>query len=267
MAMTWEETELVFPLLRERAIEQGTCFCKCGCRAEGVAPVSRFERIEPGICGTCTKSRAQYLHERATGPASIYRDPEEDEAPKAAPTPSTPEERSEAIAYLTGYGDGPTPLVERLLKRLDSYKTLTDAEVRSALRSKAADARYAQRVMERTERRPLKPRVRRVKPPVRVHIPKTVPEGDYAISDGLKGWVMVRVERPKVGYRKGWTVVRAAADLEMVEVGRQRPMGFLNAFTGTLPAYEGTMPRALALLISNPAKAAADYRQLMEVPE
>lgn len=268
MAMTWDEAQLAFPILRDRAIREQTCFCKCGCRAEGVTSVVRFGKTEPGICAKCQKSRAIDLHERAVGAASIYR--EADEVPaKVAATPVSDDERAEAVAYLTGYGDDATPLVERLRKRLDSYKTLTDAEVRSALRSKDADVRYAQRVVERVESRRV-PRYKRNKRPVpveRVHIPKSLPAGDYAISDGRTGWLLMRVDRCKRGKMRGWVFVYAAPDPSLVKIGAQRPLSLMDALTGSSPEYSGKMPNAVALLISNPTKAAADYRQLMEGAE
>jgi hypothetical protein len=253
MTMTWEDTQLVFPIYRERAIREQTCFCKCGCREAGVPPVSLFGHPEPGICAACKKARNWRMHERAVSAASIYRDPEDEaEEPQPDPQPVSADERDDAVAYVLDYGEGGTALIERLRERLEKGQPLTDTQVRSALRSKAADERYASRVLKRADSRS----------EVRVSIPKDVRSGYYAVSDGSGGWVFIKLARPSRGPRQGWTVVSASATMTLVEVGSQRPHRLLDTLLQTAPPYRGKMTRAIATLIGNPTKARADYKEL-----
>ena len=263
MAMTWEDTQLVFPILRDRAIREQTCFCKCGCRAEGVSPVDRFGRIEPGICATCATSRRWRMHERATSAAYIFSEDDEPVRERKVRT-IYPGERKTATAYVRdGAADG-TQLMLTLNKRLDSGKELTDAQVEAVLAS-----------MNATERRVRKARRRVVneagKDALRVTIPPTIEPGFYAVHGAEVDWVVLQIAKPRRGPMAGCIVVSATMDGNMVEIGVQGPSrkreGLSRLLAFRQPVYRGTMTHLVRALAKQPGAARLAYTQLMKETE
>ena len=266
--VTWEDAKLVFPIYEQRALTQHTCFCKCGCRAADVEPVKQWGVIVPGLCHTCSRSRRQYLHERATDAAHMWIDPMSvaTRTRRAIARLISPDKRAEAESYVRAVGEHGGVLLEKMHARVAAGKPLTDAQVEAALRSRDADKRSA----SKTIRNAFSEQIRRGTNVdlTRVLITKAVPDGSYAVKGDDGAWVLLEVSRPKEGMLRGFVVVKACVDGVLTKYGVQYPQpahktpGMIGQ--NYVQAYRGHMPHLVAAIVANPTKAASNYKQLME---
>jgi hypothetical protein len=266
--MTWEQAQAAFPEMEATAVANRTCFCKCGCRAGDVDPVTLWGRVVPGTCAKCRKSRALWLHERATSAAYVWQDPEASPIRRArnfVARAISPDKRAEAEAYAREYGTDGAVFMSSMSERVRDGKPLTDAQVEAVLRARDAERRSAKAVFRRSlaEQR----RAARDVDLLRVVIPPSIQPGFYAVQGDDGAWVVIQIDKPEKGTLRGFIVVRASVDGVLTKYGVQYPQPYRVTpemeRAGYVQSYRGHMPHLVHELVQNPEAAAEAYNQLM----
>jgi hypothetical protein len=274
MATTWEAHVAEWQVAEQQAIEQGTCFCLCGCQ-QPAGTVALFSTPTPGICGDCVKARSTkrgaQQHQRMYRAADSWVDPEVDDEPERPSgmlarlfrRDGTHPGLQEATEYARTYGTEGTRLMVAMHEKVQAGKELTAAQVDAVLASKAADTKSARAAFRRVQAE--SKRKGNAVDLSRVYIGDAVRDADYAVVGDAGDIVILRVRRPKTGTLHGFVVVEAVVGAGVTRWGVQYPQPYREC-NGYRQTYRGYMPHLVDQLVKDPLAARTRHEQLLGRP-
>lgn len=163
----------------------------------------------------------------------------------------------EAVEYVRAQGHRSLSFISTLNRQLDAGKPLTPWQVERVQRSMGADRKDAVRAERAAERAGT--RAAKTVDLARIRIDPEVTDGDYAVVVDGRGYHL-RVERPKEGLMRGFTVVHHFVGEGVTKTGAQYPQppaGLLQHQT-----YRGPLPALVAALVEDPEGARQRYEEM-----
>lgn len=252
----WSAYEAGYNAAYQQAVNDKTCFCRCGCQLP-VEALGYFDT--PARCEACRKGNRD-MHAVIPRPVESFDWAKYELAPK--PRATRPRRggvsrarRNEAETYVRKAGKTGFKSLRRMHERLvEAGRSLSPTQVDAALRSKAADGRAEVMAEKRSERAEW--RSARSLDINRVVIGDDVPSGTYAVRDDDGWFVRIVIKRPTRAMTSGFVMVTLLYGDGIAKPGCQYP--------GPGESYRGEGAHLVARLVADPAAAKALYQLALD---